>query len=399
MKIKVFIALCTAVFSVLLHGYLALEYYPLKLGFATGESLCKISAKFDCRAVAASSFSSIFGLPLSVLGFSTNLILFLMILLAWWGFSAQPLRLFRFAFYLSAMSLAGSIVMAGISLTQMTVYCLFCILLYALSILGFESLRRIQPVGFRSAVTDVRGAFAGAWGALVFFALIPATAFAVHHVMLSQYGAEELQRIVDNSIGDWQGMPAQDFSSVPPLMVAGPSRDKAAMVLTEFADFRCSHCRAAAPSVDAFVKSHPDVRMEFYAFPLDGECNKAMPSSNGISCGLAEAAYCAETLSAGWKMHEVLFAHFEENVSLNSKDAVLGAVQKYDQEVGLAPAAVTACLQSNDTFTRVSQMADLGAKAGVDGTPTFFVNDRKLLRGQLLSILEKAYSISKSQKP
>lgn len=392
MKTRVLFALVALVLSMLLHGYLTMSFYPLKLGFSTGESLCKVSDTFDCQAVSASAYSSFLGFPLSVWGLVTNGILFLMVLFAWWRVSANPERLWRMSFVLAAISLGASVVMATISFTQMSVYCMFCLFLYGFSLLVFEMLREIQAPGFmRHLLSDAGAMVTDAKGIAAFFVAIPALAFLVHHTMLSQYGAEELDRMIRSSVADWAQAQTQTFSS-PPLLVFGPDTGKARMVISEFADFRCSHCKHAAPSLDAFKKSHPDVRMEYFAFPLDSECNKEMHQGNGVSCALSKSVLCADAQGFGWKLHEALFSNYEALIPLNSQDATMTAIKKITDPMGVAWEALNKCVESPETHERILKMVETGVAVGVEGTPTIFVNGKKLSRGQLLPVLEKAYS-------
>lgn len=391
MKTKVFIALSATFVSLLLQGYLALDYYPLKLGFASTESLCKVSEKLDCQAVAASPFAAIAGVPISLFGFTTQLVLFVLVLLAWWRLAENPDRMYRIGFVLSAFSLGASIVMGTISATLMTVYCLFCIFLYLLSAVTFESLRRCQ--------TEVQTNLDWLKGAGIALFIVPIGAYMLHIVMLTQYGAEKLQHVTDLSVADWQSAKPVTLSSVAPMITYGPERAQAKMVITEFADFRCSHCKSAAPSLAAFKKSHPDVRTEFYAFPLDGQCNKVMDNGDGVSCTLAKSVICAETQNHGWLVHDLLFANFDEIVGLRSADAVTAFLERKLQTTGIDWKILSACLTANETHERIVAIANKGVEVGVQGTPTLFVNDRKLSRGQLLPVLEKAYSLSQDPLP
>ena len=82
MKRRIQIALMGTLLSVLAHLYLTLHYYPLKFGFAAGQSICNLNAKFDCDAVSTSVYSAFLGIPLSVWGAAFNAVLFMLILLS-----------------------------------------------------------------------------------------------------------------------------------------------------------------------------------------------------------------------------------------------------------------------------------------------------------------------------
>src|SRR5437868_1769535 len=48
MKTRIQLALMGALISIALHLYLTMHYYPVKFGFAAGQSICNLNAKFNC---------------------------------------------------------------------------------------------------------------------------------------------------------------------------------------------------------------------------------------------------------------------------------------------------------------------------------------------------------------
>src|SRR6185437_2601668 len=120
-----------------IHFYLSTHYYPLKFGFAAGQSICNLNAKFDCDAVASSSYADVFGVPVALFGASANFVLFVMMLLSWLEWTENPERLKRWSLLMAGFVLSASVVMGTISLTEMREYCLFCLTLYALSFIIF----------------------------------------------------------------------------------------------------------------------------------------------------------------------------------------------------------------------------------------------------------------------
>jgi protein-disulfide isomerase/uncharacterized membrane protein len=393
MKTRVQLALMGALLSIAAHLYLALHYYPLKLGFAAGQSLCNLNAKFDCDAVAASAYSAAFGIPLAIWGAVVNLILFVMILTSWLEWTENPERVKRWTLVLAGLSLGASVVMAGISLTQMQNYCLFCITLYVLSAVVFFSFQGLLKEPFWMHVQrDLPHLWSENKGILVSFAAVPLLAYLTHRgVMQNLVGDTQIERIVNESVEEWATAPKQNFVAKPSL-VAGPALESAAMVLVEFADFRCSHCKHASYTLDAFVKSHPDVRFEFYSFPLDGTCNEKIESSNGISCRLATAVYCAEKEGKGWSLHHVLY-DIQEDVnrlsSVNELDPVLGQTVS---GLGLNWERMQTCMNDPASQDAIRAQAKQGALVNVMGTPTLFANGRLLNRGQIVSVLQAVRS-------
>ena len=118
----------------------------------------------------------------------------------------------------------------------------------------------------------------------------------------------------------------------------------------------------------------PDkVRLVFKDFPL-GFHEGALPA--------AEAARCAGEHGRFWEYHDLLFVA----QPAFSKTDLLG----YAARLGLPAEPFAACLES--TRHRDAVMADFaeGRAAGVRGTPTFFVNGRRLVGAQPFQVFQKA---------
>lgn len=396
MKNKILIVLVSALVAVGLHAYLAMHYYPLKFASSTVQSMCNVGEKMNCDAVSASSYSAFLGIPMAVWGLAANLILFLMVLFYWWRLSDNSARLGRWSLVLSAFILLASVVMGTISLTLMTTYCLFCIILYVLSILTFEFLRRSQdgPV-LKNLKDDLVAIATESRSIAIFLITIPIIAYFVHSSFVSQYGGDQIERAINSAVYDWQSGKQVQFNANP-MLISGPEQSK--MVLTEFADFRCGHCQLAAPSIRAFKKSHPDVHVQFFVFPLDSECNPDMPhSAGGVTCRLSKAVYCAEKQNMGWYMHDAIFTSFQNFDGTVNSVGVDEKLKPLAMQVGLDWNPLVLCMEEVATHDAVVAQAKAAVQAGVQGTPTIFVNGRKLPYGQMIPVLEKVYQLLKSQ--
>ena len=79
----------------------------------------------------------------------------------------------------------------------------------------------------------------------------------------------------------------------------------------------------------------------------------------------AEAAHCAGEHKAFWEMHERLFA--------NQRALGPGDLAGHAQALGLDVPAFQGCLASGKYAARIRQDLADGQKAGVTGTPSFFL--------------------------
>ncbi len=88
----------------------------------------------------------------------------------------------------------------------------------------------------------------------------------------------------------------------------------------------------------------------------------------------AEAAHCASEQGKFWEYHDKLFANQQ---AMADED-----LKKYATELGLDVEKFNACLSSGKFRADIDKDMAEGSKAGVSGTPAFFVNGRFLSGAQ-----------------
>ncbi len=140
----------------------------------------------------------------------------------------------------------------------------------------------------------------------------------------------------------------------------GPSKgpDSAPITIVEFSDFQCPFCGRAKNTVDEVVKNYGDkVRLVFRHFPLSFHENA--PKA-------AEAAACAQDQGKFWEYHDKLFA--------NQQALKVDDLKKHAADLGLDAARFNECLDSGKKAEIVKKDQSAGEKAGVSGTPAFFIN-------------------------
>jgi len=144
------------------------------------------------------------------------------------------------------------------------------------------------------------------------------------------------------------------------VAATGPAKgaQNAPITIVEFSDFQCPYCSKANASVDEVMKAYEGkVRLVFRHFPL--EFHKEAPKA-------AEASLCAADQNKFWEYHDKLFANQQ---ALKVED-----LKKHATEVGLDAARFNECLDSGKHAATVTKDFEEGKKAGVTGTPAFFIN-------------------------
>jgi Na+/H+ antiporter NhaA len=134
--------------------------------------------------------------------------------------------------------------------------------------------------------------------------------------------------------------------------------------LVEYGDFECPFCGRATGAVEEVRDRLGDrLRYVFRHLPL--------PDVHPHAELAAEAAEAAGRQGAFWAMHDRLFAHQDE---LTPTDLVDHATA-----LGLDVEAFTRTLGSGELAARVREDVASAEASGAEGTPTFFVNGRRLL--------------------
>ncbi len=150
-------------------------------------------------------------------------------------------------------------------------------------------------------------------------------------------------------------------ASAPTL---GP--DGAPVTIVQFVDYQCPYCHRAQSTIDEILSRYPGkVQLVHRDFPLDGH-PQAMPA--------ARASRCAGEQGKFWDYHRSLMSVKGpmDDADLKSRAASLK----------LDPAAFSSCLASDRFDATIRAAFDEGTRAGVNATPTYFVNGR-LMAGAL----------------
>src|SRR5687767_446804 len=147
-------------------------------------------------------------------------------------------------------------------------------------------------------------------------------------------------------------------------LTGSPARGPAdaPVTIVEFSDFQCPFCAQATGAMEQVWKAYGDkVRWVFKHNPLDFHADAPLAH---------RAALAAGEQGKFWEMHDAIF----RNQRALKRDDLI----RHAAALGLDSARFIADLDSA-RFAKVMER-DLteGTRVGVDGTPTFFVNGRRL---------------------
>jgi protein-disulfide isomerase len=158
--------------------------------------------------------------------------------------------------------------------------------------------------------------------------------------------------------------PAPTFTAdeIMPKDTYAKGNPNAKVILVEFSDFQCPACLTAKPTIDAIFTKHKDKMIFAYRhFPLD---------QHPFARKAAQAAEAAGVQGKFWEMYDLLFANqlkFSETIFSDLAKQLSLDMNKFEED-----------MKSTALTNRVGNDQADGTRFGVNSTPSFFLNGKKL---------------------
>ncbi len=134
----------------------------------------------------------------------------------------------------------------------------------------------------------------------------------------------------------------------------------APVTIVEFSDFECPFCGEARPMLEGFVASRKDVRLCWKPYPL-AQHKFAIPAS--------QAALLARDQGKFWAVHDGLF--------IGQSRMSNATIQEVLSKNGVSLKAYEKAVKAGSYVDELHGSRDEGNKAGLEVTPTLYINGRK----------------------
>jgi uncharacterized membrane protein/protein-disulfide isomerase len=345
-------------------------------------SFCDINATVSCKAAYLSRYGSIAGVPVAVGG----IVFFGWVLLMLWGGTGKSrIRDSAPAYIFAGSTLALAVVLylAYASFFVLKEVCPLCVATYV-AVIGifvlsggassvpmsslpkriFSDMRVLvaTPLALVIALLFVAGT---AWGVSAFPREAPGgTAAAAVTIPAAPLSAEQL-----GELEKWWAM--QPASANFPF-----ANDGAKVLIVEFADFQCPHCKqmylAYKPILDrVLAQNAKDVKFIFKTWPISSKCNPNVPGINFPATCEASAAYqMAKANGSDEKMKDWFFVNQEQITAATARKVAseMAGVKDFEAEYA-------------KVIGQVRTDASIGTALGVNSTPAFFVNGKRIPGG------------------
>ncbi len=366
--------------------YLTYLHIHIVAGDMTDSSLCDMSRRISCSAVAASPQAEWFGIPIAWLGAMVYLMFLIFTLIA----IVRPEKNTASAIGLILVISAAAVVIDGylayIMAFEIGSLCLFCVLTYALNIVilflclrAGKSLPKGFPINAINAMIPMSGKTSLAF--VTGFILVVST---------SALGGQKLNQIQEHALASFDEAGYMQFRAHAKRFQTDVSSDPflgardAALTIIEFSDFQCPHCRKANRVLESILPVYLDrVKLVFKNMPIGIECNeKFRAQSKGrdlhpAACALARLGEAAYKQGRFWPTHDLIFSRQKD---FGNQAPSMETLLKLAEDAGLDVARAEKDMASPETKEAIrADLADAN-RVDVNGTPTFLLNGL-LIRG------------------
>lgn len=364
--------------------YLLVRYFAISTGDAELFDVCRAFFGGDCDAAIRSGFGVQLGIPLAGWGVVHFVVVAVALLLSIvLGESFHTEATLAALFFCTVAAVCG-IILTAVMLSGATNLCSLCLGIHVIN-LG------LIPVVKRGSVSTIGELLASVTSGFKYF-----TGRNVQNLVLARWKILGFATILLVGIVSYQwifvqtdrqtvpidpefGEVLKEFKNQPSVKIPigaddpyiGKKKSPAQLVL--FSDFQCPSCQNFAVYLEGIRKKHPKLTVVFKHYPLSSQCNDYMTfDKHPQSCEAAYAAVAAKNQGEFWRYHDAIFASTQPFKSETFRDLA--------RNLGLDMVKFEDDLADPATNIKVKIDVLLGKSLGVDGTPTLFLNGKKLTR-------------------
>ena len=176
--------------------------------------------------------------------------------------------------------------------------------------------------------------------------------------------------------GDFVPFGADPYKPMRDLLnekAKGPWRGSAtpAVTIVEFGDLQCPACKRAQSTIEKLMTDVPNAKLVFEQFPLTALHKWAMTASKYAVC------VAKQNKDAFWKYIDTVYQN-QDTMEPMSVEQVEPKLKQFASDVGVNADQVQQCTNDPGTEAQIITSQELGKQVEVTGTPTLFINGRKI---------------------
>lgn len=160
------------------------------------------------------------------------------------------------------------------------------------------------------------------------------------------------------------------------------------VTLVEYGDFQCPFCGAYYPVLKQVKAEFGDqIKFQFRHFPLQSIHRNAFAGSR--------AAEAAGLQGKFWEMHDLLY---ENQTAWSESSSTNTIFEAYAKQIGLNVDQFKQDFTSDKVNASINADMAAGNKLNITGTPTFFIDGKKVDIGQSVADFEKVIKAEIAKK-
>lgn len=349
----------------------------------------------SCAEVSELPYALFLGIPLAAYGLLFYLVILFTLLVA---DTAGGRYVRESAALLLPIAALALVVDAGLGVTLIVLrkLCFYCLATYAVNIalfillvVLFRRTREVDGVSYRATfrgifTTPLKESDRRAVYALyvICVALIFFSVFSLCYVFGSK--SREAERDIQAYIDDFYSAEPEALDLPESVLaVGGPD---APLTVYVFTDFLCSACYKLYEEEELLMKRFDNrVRFVHYNYPLDKACNESMKrTAYENSCLASRSMLAAFDAGVFPQYYERHYARYKE---YGHKFSPVDVTTNIDGLVD--PARFEGYMESPETAGVIERDVRLARELGINGTPTLFINGRRLGGVLPIEIMEK----------
>ena len=176
--------------------------------------------------------------------------------------------------------------------------------------------------------------------------------------------------------GDFVPFGADPYAPMRNLLnekAKGPSRgaENPTVTIVEFGDLQCPACKRAQPTIEKLMNDEPNAKLVFQQFPLTQLHKWAETASKYALC------VNKQSKDAFWKFVDTVYQNQDEMQPM-SVEQVQPKLKQYAADSGVNADQVEQCTSDPAISAEIFKSEELGHEVDVTGTPTLFLNGRKI---------------------
>ncbi|MCX7677976.1 MAG: thioredoxin domain-containing protein [Spirochaetes bacterium] len=303
----------------------------------------------------------------------------------------------RVLFWMLLIGTAYSLYMFAVSIIFIRALCPLCVVTYCANltslglVVSYLCRWKLNPFSLREAVREFGEKISlqslralVAFSALSIGAAILVGLFLDYCVIKLKENVIEERRnaIIDKIIDEFL---AEKVHDVQPSFVCSFGKAGAPILIVEFSDFLCGHCKKASEIITKIAQEFGDsVHVVFMNFPLDSTCNRGVNKNvHPGACLLAKGAICAS------KQNEFP-VYLEHAFNLAPKNTDVMHMRQLAVLSALDVPLFESCLVAHETEIELQKQIAEAQRLNVHATPTIFINGRHLKKWGSVEIVRKA---------